>query len=102
MRQRITPKFLSENVGRKRVSTYVPRLPQCHKEHPQVDYQNIYQVTQYNTPLSPRVSICKTYINCSQIQYSIQHNKELQRVPPKFLSEKVGRKRVSTYVPRLP
>ena len=65
------------------------RLPQCHRGNPQVEYQNIYQVNQYNTPLSPRVFICKTYIKCSQIwniqsdnnktsmgKDSIHHNKD--------------------------
>ena len=40
------PKFLSEKVGRKHLSTNVPRLPHCHLGNPQVDYQNIHQVTQ--------------------------------------------------------
>ena len=30
MQQRITPKFLSENIGRKRALTPMHRLPQCH------------------------------------------------------------------------
>ena len=72
---KITPKFLSEKVGRKCVSTYVPRLPKCHHGNSQVDYQNIYQVNQYNTPLSTRLFICKTYIKCSQIHKSIQSDK---------------------------
>ena len=48
-------------------STPMPRLPQGHG-NPRVDHQNIHQVTQYNTPLSPWVSTCKTYINCSQTE----------------------------------
>jgi hypothetical protein len=65
------------------------RLPQCHHGNPRVECQNIYQVNQYNTPLSPRAFICKTYINCSQIwniqsdnnetskgKDSIHHNKD--------------------------
>ena len=65
------------------------RLPQCHLGSPRVECQNIYQVNQYNTPLSPRVFICKTYIKCSQIwniqsdnnktskgKDSIHHNKD--------------------------
>ena len=51
------------------------RLPQCHLVNPQVECHNIYQVNQYDTPLSPRVFICKTYIKCSQIHKSIQSNK---------------------------
>ena len=41
----------------------------------QVDHQNIHQVNQYDTPLSPRVFIYKTYIKCSQIHKSIQSDK---------------------------
>ena len=83
------PRFLPEKVGRKRASTPMHRLPQCHLENPRVECQNIYQVNQYNTPLSPRVFICKTYIKCSQIwniqsdnnetskgKDSIHHNKD--------------------------
>ena len=51
------------------------RLPQCHRGNPQVECQNIYQVNQYDTPLSPRVFNCKTYIKCSQIHKSIQSDK---------------------------
>ena len=72
---KITPKFLSEKVEQKRVSTYVPRLPQCHLGNPRVECQNIYLVSQYDTPLSPRVFNCKTYIKCSQIHKSIQSDK---------------------------
>ena len=35
---------------------------------------NIYQVNHLNTPMSLRVSTCKTYIKCSQIHKSIQSN----------------------------
>src|SRR3989337_612825 len=66
------PRFLPENVGRKRASTPMHRLPQCHIENPRVECQNIYQVNQYNTPFSPRVFICKIYIKCSQIHKNIQ------------------------------
>ena len=52
------------------------RLPQCHLGNPRVECQNIYQVNQYNTPLSPRVFICKTYIKCSQIHKSIQSDND--------------------------
>ena len=69
------PKFLPEKVGQNRASTPMHRLPQCHLENPRVECQNIYQVSQYDTPLSPRVFICKTYIKCSQIHKSIQSNK---------------------------
>ena len=51
------------------------RLPQCHLGNPRVECQNIHQVNQYDTPLSPRVFICKTYIKCSQIHKSIQSDK---------------------------
>ena len=51
------------------------RLPQCHLGNPRVECQNVYQVNQYDNPLSPRVFICKTNIKCSQIHKSIQSNK---------------------------
>ena len=35
------------------------RLPQCHLGNPRVECQNIYQVSQYDTPLSPRVFIAR-------------------------------------------
>src|SRR5215216_130626 len=56
------------------------RLPQCHLGNPRVECQNIYQVNQNNTPLPPRVFICKTYIKCSQIHISIQSdNNEISK-----------------------
>ena len=43
--------------------------------------EDIYQVNQYDTPLSPRVFSCKTYIKCSQIHKSIQSdNSETSKV----------------------
>ena len=39
------------------------RLPQSHLGNPQVECHNIYLVHQNNTPLSPRVFICKIYIS---------------------------------------
>ena len=51
------------------------RLPQCHLGNPRFECQNISQVNWHNTPLSPRVFICKTYIKCSQIHKSIQSDK---------------------------
>src|SRR3989337_4056934 len=68
------PRFLPEKQRQERASTPMHRLPQCHLGNPLVECQNIHQVNQYNSPLSPRVFICKTYIKCSKIQYSIQHN----------------------------
>ena len=53
MQQRITPKFLSENVVQKHASTPMHRLPKCHLGNLRVECQNIHQVNQYNTPLSP-------------------------------------------------
>ena len=47
--------------------------------NPRVECQNIYQVNQNNTPLSPRVFICKTYIKCSQIHKSIQSDKTISQ-----------------------
>ena len=69
------PRFLLDKQGRKHSSTPMHRLPQCHLGNPQVEGQNIYQVNQYDTPLSPRVFNCKTYIKCSQIHKSIQSDK---------------------------
>ena len=66
------------------------RLPQCHLGNPRVECQNIYQVNQYDTPLSPRVFNCKTYIKCSQIHNSIQSgNSETSKV--KHTSSQEGR-----------
>src|SRR6266496_2042352 len=47
------PRFLPEKQRRKRASTPMHRLPQCHLGNPRVEWQNIYQLKQYNTPLSP-------------------------------------------------
>ena len=69
------PRFLPEKQRRERASTPMRRLPQCHLGNPRVECQNIYQVNQNNTPLSPRVFICKTYIKFSQIHKSIQSDK---------------------------
>ena len=53
------PRFLSEKQGRKRASTPMHRLPQCHLGNPRVECQNIYQVNKYDTPLSPWVFIAR-------------------------------------------
>ena len=68
-------RFLPEKQRRERASTPMHRLPQCHLGNPRVECQNKYQVNQYNTALSPRVFICKTYIKRSQIHKSIQSDK---------------------------
>ena len=60
-------RFLPEKQRQECASTPMHRLPQCHLGNPRVECQNIYQVNQYDTPLSPRVFNCKTYIKCSQI-----------------------------------
>ena len=69
------PRFLPEKQRQERASTPMHRLPQCHLGNPWFECQNIYQMNQYDTPLSPRVFICKTYIKCTQIHKSIQSNK---------------------------
>ena len=69
------PRFIPEKQGQKRASTPMHRLPQCQLGNPRVECQNIYQVNQYNTPLSPWVFICKTYIRCSLIHKNIQSDK---------------------------
>ena len=71
-----TPRFLPVKVGRKHAPTPMHRLPQYHHGNPRVECHNIYQVNQYDTPLSPRVFNCKTYIKCSQIHKSIQSDKK--------------------------
>ena len=64
--QRVPQDFYRKNKGRERASSPMHRLPQCHRGNPRVECRNTYQVNQYDTPLSPRVFICKTYIKCSQ------------------------------------
>ena len=80
-------RFLPEKQGRKCASTPMHRLPQCHLGNPRVECQNTYQVNQYDTPLSPRVFICKTYIKCSQIHKSIQpDNNEISKGKTQFIT----------------
>ena len=69
------PRFLSEKQTQERASAPMHRLHQCHLGNLRVECQNIYQVNQYDTPLSPRVLICKTYIKCSESHKSIQSDK---------------------------
>ena len=81
MQQRVTPKFLSKSIGRKRLSTTMPRLPQCHIGNQQVDYQNIYQVNQYDTPQvfiasAPKsIKVSNPLKTKSQRENSIYHHK---------------------------
>ena len=49
------PRFLLEKQ-KTGASTPMHTLPRCHHGNPQVECQNTYQVNQYDTPLSPRVS----------------------------------------------
>ena len=79
------------DVGRKRASTPMHRLPQCHLGNPRVECQNIYQVNQYDTPLPPQVFIPQdihhvfSYLN-------IQSDKtKLQRVKIQFITTRVER-----------
>ena len=53
------PTFLPEKQRQERASTPMHRLPQCHLGNPRVECQNIYQVNQYDAPLSPRVFIAR-------------------------------------------
>ena len=63
------------------------RLPQCHLVNPRVECQNIYQVNQYDTPLSPWVFNCNTYIKCSQIHKSIQSdNNKISKGKTQFIT----------------
>ena len=48
------PKVSTVESRRKRVTTPMHRFPRS--RNPQVDHQNIHQMNQQNTPLSPRVS----------------------------------------------
>src|SRR3989337_3250802 len=81
------PRFLPEKQRQEQASTPMHRLPQCHLGNPLVECQNIYQVNQFNSPLSPRVFICKTYIKCSKIHKSIQSdNSETSKVKTQFIT----------------
>ena len=81
------PRFLSEKQRQERASTPMHRLPQCHLGNPRVECQNIYQVNRYDTPLSPRVFNCKTYIKCSQIHKSIQSdNNKISKGKTQFIT----------------
>ena len=81
-------RFLPEKQGRKRASTPMHRLYQCHLGNPRVEYQNTHQVNQYDTPLSPLIFIARNtssvlisikvfnpIITKSQRENSIHHNK---------------------------
>ena len=52
-------RFLLEKQRQERASTPMHRLPQCHLGNPRIECQNIYQVNQYDTPLSPRVFVAR-------------------------------------------
>ena len=67
------PKVSTGESRRKRVPTPMHKFTR--PLNPQVDHQNIHQVDHVNTPLSPWVFICRTYIKCSQIHKSIQSDK---------------------------
>ena len=82
------PRFLPKKQGWKRASTPMHRLPQCHLRNPRVECQNIYQVNQYDTPLSPRlfparhtssalksIKVINPIIMKYQRENSIHHNK---------------------------
>ena len=82
------PRFLPEKQRQERASTPMRRLPQCHLGNPRVECQNIYQMNQYDTLLSPRVFIARHTSNVlktikvfnlirmkSQRENSIHHNK---------------------------
>ena len=86
------PRFLPEKQRRERASTPMHRLPQCHLGNPRVECQNTYQVNLYNTPLSPRVFICKTrHISCVlRSEHSVWQEK-LQRVRTQFITTSVER-----------
>ena len=84
-----SPRFLPDKQRQERASTPMHRLPQCHLGNLRVGCQNIYQVNQYDTPLSPRVFKCKTYIKCSQIHKSIQSdNNEISKRKTQFITTK--------------
>ena len=81
------PMISTGETIQERASTPMHRLPQCHLGNPRVECQNIYQVNQYDTPLSPRVLNCKTYIKCSQIHKSIQSdNNEISKGKTQFIT----------------
>ena len=81
------PRFLPEKQRQEHASTPMHRLPKCHLRNPRVECQNKYQVNQYDTPLSPRVFNCKTYIKCSQIHKIIQSdNNEISKGKTLFIT----------------
>src|SRR3954466_5484659 len=81
------PSVLPEKQRQEHASTPMHRLPQCHLGNARVECQKIYQVNQYDTPLSPRVFNCKAYIKCSQIHESTQSdNNEISKGKTQFIT----------------
>ena len=67
------------------------RLPQYHRGNPQVECHNVYQVNQYDTPLSPQVFIPQD-IHHVFSNLNIQSDmKKLQRVKIQFITTRVER-----------
>ena len=67
------------------------RSPQCHLENPQVEWHNIHQVNQYDTPLSPQVFILQD-IHHAFSDLNIQSDKtKLQWVKTQFITTSVER-----------
>ena len=69
------------------------RLTQCHHGNPQVECHNIYQVNQYDTPLSPQVFI-RQDIHHVFSDLNIQSDKtKLQRVKTQLITTRVEREK---------
>ena len=65
------------------------RLPQYHRGNPQVECHNVYQVNQYDTPLSPQVFI-RQDIHHVLSNLNIQSDMtKLQRVKIQFITTRV-------------
>jgi len=85
------PRFLPKKQGWECAPTPMHRLPQCHLGNPWVECQNIYQVNQYDTPLSPQVFIPQD-IHHVFSNLNIQSDMtKLQRVKIQFITTRVER-----------
>ena len=78
------PRFLPEKQGRKCASIPMHILPQCHLGNPQVECQNIYEVNQYDTPLSHEYSIAR------HISSALKSIKVLNPITTKSQREKLN------------
>ena len=83
------PRVLPEKQRQERASTPMHRLPQYHRGNPQVECHNVYQVNQYDAPLSPQVFIPQD-IHLVFSYLNIPSDKtKLQRVKIQFITTRV-------------